>query len=1198
MLDYSLKSTLISSNKPFKLIKMDTRRTEKQSPEHNQIVIKFLTKSKYRHNIYIIMSILTLGIVPLLFYWFENWRKYLFEITTEIEHANFILIENSINKKLEIVPLIYDSCKLLPHKSSKRRYFFIFKEHFYYFGKKGLKIIKHEMVENINKNPGIIDYYKKGLDNTDREAMHKVYGKNLINIKKESILWLTLREILSPFTIFQVLSIILWTIDDYALFAFIILVMMIMAIATTVYENHTQGLRMRRMTYINTSVQVLQYPIPGYDKASKEFPRFRHNDKNDTMDIEMQYIGPYNQQVGNIDSISLAIGDIVYVKQGDKLTSDVLILEGKALVNEAMLTGESVPVVKRSYNGNGPFGDVNVLFSGTECIMANKITGIVINTGFYTKKGEIIRNLLFNEQKEFEFKQDSFKLLIIIFFVVFFAFIWLIAHVKNSIYSDYYGNSLIFIRALQLFTVAVPPVLPLSLTIGLEIANRRLKRKNIYTLFLDKINLAGRVKHCCFDKTGTLTENLLKLKGIKPVTRHLKTENLNMNQNYTTNGEVTFSLFYDQLSNFEKDYFIKRNSHAHLLYECLGCCHSLQNLNGKLIGDPLEVQLFEESGFSLSQVSPVDNEEIIMIKPDLNFITKIGADDSLAYYIERTLEFTSERKRMSVVVSSDNHRRLFLKGAPEIVKGLCIKTTLPINFDEVLSEFTEQGLRVLAIAYKDIGLKESIASVEETDLNFMGFVVFENPLKPESKDTLLTLRQCGITSSIITGDNLLTALSVSISLWLFDYSLRVFVGDVSNGKVVWEEIENEKQRVERGQSLKANSALHDKSGMDISKVTSQNSFLAYHTDKNSLINTILEECEANNCALALTGDAFELLFKSADISEKKFQLLLTNTYVYARASPSQKAMIVKRYQEYYRLAYKDRWFVCFCGDGANDTEALKQADVGMSLSNSEALLAATFNTSRDNVSCLIDLFVEAKCSLENSLQNAKYVVYYSLLQFICVLFAYSKALEYVNMHYLYWDLFVFLPLSIFIPQTNSVSGLNPHYPSTTLFEIKFLISLLGEVGIASVFILLINIVSYSIDTNLEIYEIAATMPKHKDSAFYRETEALFFIAAMLSAWGAIIFSKGYPFKIPVWSNRKIVGWVALTTILTLIICYTRYMGVGYGFKYFIAEMFRLLEGEVAFVNAYVILTILCVICSILFEKHAVNRISKLIKKLI
>jgi cation-transporting ATPase 13A2 len=73
-----------------------------------------------------------------------------------------------------------------------------------------------------------------------------------------------------------------------------------------------------------------------------------------------------------------------------------------------------------------------------------------------------------------------------------------------SIYST-------IIKGLEIFTTAVPPILPLCMTIGIEFSTARLRKKKIFCINPTKVNVAGRVKVCCFDKTGTLTEDSLRL---------------------------------------------------------------------------------------------------------------------------------------------------------------------------------------------------------------------------------------------------------------------------------------------------------------------------------------------------------------------------------------------------------------------------------------------------------------------------------------------------------------------------------------------------------------------------------------------------------------------------------------------------------------------------------------------------------------
>ncbi len=99
-----------------------------------------------------------------------------------------------------------------------------------------------------------------------------------------------------------------------------------------------------------------------------------------------------------ISSQDLRIGDLVEFEANDIILADILLLEGQCIVSEALLTGESVPVNKNLFAKNNPISASNILYSGTKCLFVknkekDKALGLVVNTGFYTFKGKLVREL-------------------------------------------------------------------------------------------------------------------------------------------------------------------------------------------------------------------------------------------------------------------------------------------------------------------------------------------------------------------------------------------------------------------------------------------------------------------------------------------------------------------------------------------------------------------------------------------------------------------------------------------------------------------------------------------------------------------------------------------------------------------------------------------------------------------------------------
>lgn len=106
-----------------------------------------------------------------------------------------------------------------------------------------------------------------------------------------------------------------------------------------------------------------------------------------------------------------------------------------------------------------------------------------------------------------------------------------------------------------------------------------------------------------------------------------------------------------------------------------------------------------------------------------------------------------------------------------------------------------------------------------------------------------------------------------------------------------------------------------------------------------------------------------------------------------------------------------------CGDGANDCGALKVADMGISLSEAEASIAAPFTSAIQDISCVVVLLREGRCALTTSFQCFKFIELYSMIQFTSVTLLYFQGANLTDNQFLYIDLAVLIPLSMFMGQT-------------------------------------------------------------------------------------------------------------------------------------------------------------------------------------
>ena len=165
-----------------------------------------------------------------------------------------------------------------------------------------------------------------------------------------------------------------------------------------------------------------------------------------------------------------------------------------------------------------------------------------------------------------------------------------------------------------------------------------------------------------------------------------------------------------------------------------------------------------------------------------------------------------------------------------------------------------------------------------------------------------------------------------------------------------------------------------------------------------------------------------------------FRLVLKYCSIYARCSPENKSQIVQSLQ-------KESFTVLMCGDGANDCGALKVADVGISLSTEEASIAAPFTSRTPDISCVIEVLKEGKCALVTSFQTFKYILLYSLIQFISVTLLILIGSYLGDWEFMASDLFLITPLAFLIPLAPAYPKLTYHKPVSSLFSFSIIFSM-------------------------------------------------------------------------------------------------------------------------------------------------------------
>lgn len=255
--------------------------------------------------------------------------------------------------------------------------------------------------------------------------------------------------------------------------------------------------------------------------------------------------------------------------------------------------------------------------------------------------------------------------------------------------------------------------------------------------------------------------------------------------------------------------------------------------------------------------------------------------------------------------------------------------------------------------------------------------------------------------------------------------------------------------------------------------------------------------------------------------------MLVKTLVFARMSPDEKHELVERLQS---LGY----VVAFCGDGANDCGALKAADVGLSLSEAEASVAAPFTSHTQDIGCMIEVIKEGRAALVTSFSCFKYMALYSLIQFTTITLLYSFASSLGDFQFLYIDLFIIIPIAITMGRTLPYPEIHPKRPTASLVSKKVLTSIIGQVLITG------GIqfgVFFWVRSRGWYTPPGSVVEDGKLETINYENTTLFLVSSFQYILVAAVFSIGPPYRLPMWSNSLLILCIgmlsAFSTLLLL-----------------------------------------------------------------
>ena len=401
-----------------------------------------------------------------------------------------------------------------------------------------------------------------------------------------------------------------------------------------------------------------------------------------------------NDKQKEIRQEKVVLGDIVTLSAGSVVPADLYLLESKDLfINQSSFTGESIAVEKIAFKTakiNDDETDIkNICLMGTTVISGNGL-GVVIKTGLDTFMGKV--NAKVSNVKDlttFEQGINHISSMLIKYMIV-------ISFLVFCIYGFIRGNipqALLF--ALSVAVGITPSMLPMIVNVNLTRGSKLLSKKKTLVKNIKSIQNLGSMDILCTDKTGTLTKNNIVLQK------------------------------YINLLGEDDDYVLK------CAYVNSKLSTGFKNLVDRAIN-----QYGKEHNIDISNYSKIDE-----------------------------IPFDYTRKRSSIVVQNEKEYSVIAKGALEEILKVCdmaliknkeVKITENIckNAENEAISLAKKGMQVIALAVKhEYNGTDKFNKEDETNFTLIGLIAFLDPPKMDAKKTIMNLKDLGVTTKILTGDN-------------------------------------------------------------------------------------------------------------------------------------------------------------------------------------------------------------------------------------------------------------------------------------------------------------------------------------------------------------------------------------------------------------------------------------------------------------
>ncbi len=401
-----------------------------------------------------------------------------------------------------------------------------------------------------------------------------------------------------------------------------------------------------------------------------------------------------NNQTKEIKTKNIVLGDVVELNAGSMIPADVLLLETNDLfVNQSVFTGESVPVEKKSeYVSSDSVLNMQNICLMNSTVVSGSAKAVVIQTGKNTYIGQMSQNM---DEKpplsNFQIGMQSISKTLITYMII----ITIAVFILNSLLHHNFMDALFF--AISVAVGITPGMLPMIVNVNLSKGSKSLAKKRTLVKHMEAIENLGAIDILCTDKTGTLTQNQITLQYYR---------NINGNEDETILKYAYLNSYYST---------------------------GIKNIIDRAI---------------------------------LSYAIKHDIPNKVKNYKKiDEIPFDYQRRMASVVVKNSENIRILTKGAVTEILNKCTQ----VKYQNKISKLTEEikakikndveklinkGMQVIALAEKkEYTGQNTFNPKDEQDLVLLGYIAFLDPPKKEVKTILKKLKEVGVTTKILTGDN-------------------------------------------------------------------------------------------------------------------------------------------------------------------------------------------------------------------------------------------------------------------------------------------------------------------------------------------------------------------------------------------------------------------------------------------------------------